>query len=36
MNQSLSLRSLLQNIPPPTLRSFAWLDCIPSEEIQKC
>lgn len=35
MYQSLSLRSLIQNIPPPTLRSFAWLDCIPSEEIQK-
>jgi len=36
MNQSFSLRSLKQNIPPPALRSFAWLDSLPSKEIQKC
>lgn len=33
--QTLSLKSLKQHIPPPTLRSFSWIENIPKKETQK-
>lgn len=33
--QTLSLMSLKQHIPPPTLRSFSWLETKPKRRIQK-